>query len=268
METLMYSYDPFFPSSMSQSSNFKLENSLDFPVSNFSLPIDPTIIHLQLEVMRRDLQIQEQEKMISTLKTQIQENQKTKQPSSGSVSYSSLVVSQTTPRFWTKYEHRRFLEAVKRFGRHNMKSISKFVGTRSSVQAKTHAQKYFRKLFAQKEGKLDKKEFIEAKGERDEDFSDSEFPFPADEIDGLFEATVQQILNMFPSWNAQDYRTVLEGLELYVDIVNESSKIALISSNLLSHLSHMDVELCVHFVSDFKKTQQQNKNQVNGFLKL
>mmetsp|Transcript_50378 Transcript_50378/g.101105 ORF Transcript_50378/g.101105 Transcript_50378/m.101105 type:complete len:344 (-) Transcript_50378:103-1134(-) len=49
-------------------------------------------------------------------------------------------------RYWTVAEHQKFLEAVQRYGKRNFKAIAAHVGTRSSTQAKTHAQKYFARL--------------------------------------------------------------------------------------------------------------------------
>jgi len=54
-------------------------------------------------------------------------------------------------RYWTAQEHQRFLEALKVHGQKDFKSIASFVGSRSSTQVKTHAQKYFQKLAKQKQ---------------------------------------------------------------------------------------------------------------------
>mmetsp|Transcript_3586 Transcript_3586/g.8805 ORF Transcript_3586/g.8805 Transcript_3586/m.8805 type:complete len:427 (-) Transcript_3586:161-1441(-) len=49
-------------------------------------------------------------------------------------------------RYWTEEEHKRFLEAVEKYGHKDVKSISSIVGTRSATQVRTHAQKYFMKM--------------------------------------------------------------------------------------------------------------------------
>ncbi|KAA8494564.1 Myb-like protein I [Porphyridium purpureum] len=49
-------------------------------------------------------------------------------------------------RYWTADEHELFLEALKRYGHRDLRSISKFVGTRNVTQVRTHTQKYFMKL--------------------------------------------------------------------------------------------------------------------------
>ncbi len=50
----------------------------------------------------------------------------------------------TTGR-WTKEEHRRFVEAYRLFGK-NWKKVQEYVGTRTTTQARSHAQKYFSKM--------------------------------------------------------------------------------------------------------------------------
>ncbi|KAI5064255.1 hypothetical protein GOP47_0020925 [Adiantum capillus-veneris] len=48
-------------------------------------------------------------------------------------------------RYWTNEERQRFEKALKTFGT-DFVAIAKFVGTRSSTQVRTHAQKYYAKL--------------------------------------------------------------------------------------------------------------------------
>eukprot|EP01018_Ginkgo_biloba_P017728 Gb_39655 [translate_table: standard] len=48
-------------------------------------------------------------------------------------------------RYWTNEERERFNKALKTFG-NDFNAIAKFVGTRSSTQVRTHAQKYYAKM--------------------------------------------------------------------------------------------------------------------------
>ncbi|ETV79196.1 hypothetical protein H257_07269 [Aphanomyces astaci] len=50
---------------------------------------------------------------------------------------------------WTSGEHKRFLAAIEMFPQGPWKAIAKFVGTRTSRQAQTHAQKYRERLLRQ-----------------------------------------------------------------------------------------------------------------------
>lgn len=43
---------------------------------------------------------------------------------------------------WSLMEHVRFLEALKLFGK-NWKKVEEYVATRTSTQARSHAQKFF-----------------------------------------------------------------------------------------------------------------------------
>jgi SHAQKYF class myb-like DNA-binding protein len=51
-----------------------------------------------------------------------------------------------TPRYWSCEEHSRFLEGLELYGAKDIKAISNHVGTRSSTQVRTHAQKYYLRL--------------------------------------------------------------------------------------------------------------------------
>jgi SHAQKYF class myb-like DNA-binding protein len=53
--------------------------------------------------------------------------------------------SKKTTGRWTKEEHQRFIEGLKKFGK-NWKQVEEFVGTRNGTQIRSHAQKFFLRL--------------------------------------------------------------------------------------------------------------------------
>ena len=55
---------------------------------------------------------------------------------------------------WSYKEHIKFIEAIAEYGK-NWKDVQKYVGSRSSTQARSHAQKFFLKLKAIKTSKFD-----------------------------------------------------------------------------------------------------------------
>lgn len=58
-------------------------------------------------------------------------------------------------RYWTQDEHQRFLEAIEKFGKKDVKAIAQYVGTRNATQVRTHAQKFYAKLDRDKHGDVD-----------------------------------------------------------------------------------------------------------------
>jgi len=47
---------------------------------------------------------------------------------------------------WSPEEHARFLEGLKMYGRRKWQKIAELVGSRTTIQVRSHAQKYFKKL--------------------------------------------------------------------------------------------------------------------------
>jgi SHAQKYF class myb-like DNA-binding protein len=56
---------------------------------------------------------------------------------------------------WTKQEQKLFEEALEKYGK-DWKRIQEFVGTRTTTQARSHAQKFFLKLKSKNSSKKDK----------------------------------------------------------------------------------------------------------------
>ena len=54
---------------------------------------------------------------------------------------------------WSYHEHIKFIEAIAKYGK-NWKDVQKYVGSRSSAQARSHAQKFYLKLKTIKNPKL------------------------------------------------------------------------------------------------------------------
>lgn len=86
--------------------------------------------------LRSELELARKE--IDRLRAQLVEHERGKNKQESTKSQS---------RYWTPNEHQRFLEALRKFGHKDVKSISNYVGTRNPTQVRTHAQKYFLRLF-------------------------------------------------------------------------------------------------------------------------
>jgi len=73
-------------------------------------------------------------------------------------SNNSNTPKKTQSRYWTKEEHEKFIEALRLFGKKDVKSISNYVGSRNATQVRTHAQKWFLKQKRESERKSIQKE--------------------------------------------------------------------------------------------------------------
>lgn len=102
---------------------------------------------------------------------------------------------------WTKEEHQRFTEGLKKFGK-NWKLIEEYVGTRSGSQIRSHAQKFFLKL-----GK-----------DNESDFAEPEIPAPKKDVpepmrkesDGSTNCSQQAMESL-----CSDNKSIQEQLDLY-----------------------------------------------------
>lgn len=70
--------------------------------------------------------------------------------------YEKERVKQDSPkvqsRYWTPSEHKRFLEALQKFGPKDVRAIANYVASRNATQVRTHAQKYFLRVAREAKG--------------------------------------------------------------------------------------------------------------------
>ena len=88
---------------------------------------------------------------------------------------------------WKSDEHQRFIDAIIKYG-NNWRQVQKYVGTRSSTQTRSHAQKFFEKL---KRSKIFKKEKY--------DFSKNSLKILHDIMKSLPDNEYNQILKLLNS---------------------------------------------------------------------
>ena len=121
---------------------------------------DAGVSHVELELelqLRGNLLVQQQRRIVQLeselqktwqqmeylrMQLEAQEQQHKERP----------VEKKAQSRYWTPEEHARFLEALEKFGPKEVRAISQYVGSRTTTQVRTHAQKFYLKL--QKEEKL------------------------------------------------------------------------------------------------------------------
>jgi SHAQKYF class myb-like DNA-binding protein len=85
---------------------------------------------------------------------QIMINESLMDPASPDLSVHGGKSRQKTTGRWTKEEHQRFIEGIKKYGK-NWKQVEDHVGTRSGAQIRSHAQKFFIRLEREYNLKLD-----------------------------------------------------------------------------------------------------------------
>ena len=128
---------------------------------------------------------------------------------------------------WSFKEHIKFIEAIVEYGK-NWKDVQKYVGSRSSTQARSHAQKFFLKLKAIKTPKFD-------------------FDFSSNNIKSL--SDIIEIIK-----RKEDY--IQRGKEYIISTLTSLSESISIESD----------SLCKNFKTKIKKHKKDQKslNQINN----
>lgn len=83
--------------------------------------------------------------LYSTLQMMHLTNAASPQASEKSSSSLSKATANKSSGRWTKEEHQRFVDGLKKFGK-NWKQVEDYVGTRNGAQIRSHAQKFFNRL--------------------------------------------------------------------------------------------------------------------------
>ena len=86
----------------------------------------------------------DQDDLVNTLKATIS-YMREDEPKGGVGAASALTEENANQGRWTDEEHEKFLQALQIYGK-NWNKVHRHVGTRTSAQTRSHAQKYFNKL--------------------------------------------------------------------------------------------------------------------------
>eukprot|EP01116_Phalansterium_solitarium_P013491 TRINITY_DN30861_c0_g1_i1.p1 TRINITY_DN30861_c0_g1~~TRINITY_DN30861_c0_g1_i1.p1 ORF type:complete len:391 (+),score=61.92 TRINITY_DN30861_c0_g1_i1:101-1273(+) len=109
------------------------------------MQIQPTFYDFAIELAKKDTIIQQQQVRIEELQAELRSLRK-KLEQARAENIAAERPNQQQTRYWTCDEHKRFLEALAKYGAKDVKSIAAYVGSRNPTQVRTHAQKYFLKM--------------------------------------------------------------------------------------------------------------------------
>ena len=102
---------------------------------------------------------------------------------------------------WNKDEHRKFIEAIIKFG-NNWKDVQKYIDTRTSTQARSHAQKYFEKMKKNKYLKVFK-------------------PLNVDNSDNFTNATIMQLHKLYGNKSKNEINLIVNK---FINIESDNQK--------------------------------------------
>jgi SHAQKYF class myb-like DNA-binding protein len=184
-------------------------------------------------------------------------------------------------RYWRKDEHERFLEAIQKFGKKDVKNIAGYVATRSATQVRTHAQKWFLKQKRESERKMQQRERVlmerEERMQREwqrvqamrptsnnggNNTSSTPLPRP-----GSFSSpSPLPFPNMDPGFlTAEESRNLLNAMKAYESEKDYVTKLQLVQKNALPHRTVEEINMMVNLLHEYSSNQGPNKKGRSPF---
>jgi SHAQKYF class myb-like DNA-binding protein len=102
---------------------------------------------------------------------------------------------------WRPEEHKKFIEAIIKYG-NNWKDVEKYIDTRTSTQARSHAQKYFEKMKKNKYLKVFK-------------------PLNVDNSDNFTNATIMQLHKLYGNKSKNEINLIVNK---FINIESDNQK--------------------------------------------
>jgi len=256
--------------------------------------------YLEEESKEKDVIIQEQKKTIKILCDRIEEYKKKVetlelQLENTNTEPETSIGNQTKggqSRYWTAEEHQRFLEAIKRYGDKDIKSIAAHVGSRNATQVRTHLQKYYLRLDREKRKKdglsppmesngmikaepSPKKKLQIAATKRRKSVGDYPHSLhskvsqesarnPSPVIPHFIQQQIatetrDSVLAMLQGWTSEHYNAFIEGLVSHSDEKDINRRCKLISENNLPNFTAEQVKQCFCVLSSVAKAKEREE---------
>jgi len=193
-------------------------------------------------------------------------------------------------RYWTAEEHQRYLEAIKKYGDRDVKSIASYVGTRNATQVRTHGQKYNLRLEREKrkhdDSRLDgcgnspshdmKPVLSRKKGIQKKKRPLGDSPQPNSPISSksatipvipqfiqqqIAAETKDSVLASLKGWSSEQYNFFIQGLVQFSDEKDINIRCRLIAENYLPIFKAEEIKQCFTVLSNVAKAKEKDEPQ-------